>query len=206
MEPFHYGGILEPLVGFRWMQIADLNARQTYVSALDIDTVPPGGDPPLAEFGDAEQLITDGTWTDNEIITGQIGLRYTKWYQRFMYSADVRAFLGGSIQTSKSSRSTVITIYDGIGLGSTVDNILYRQTTPIYTKNDEFSIGFDVRGNVAYQFTRDINVRLGLQLIDVASGVWRGGSQDPTRNNLFGGDTNQNLLLVGASLGLTLNR
>ena len=32
MEPFHYGGILEPMVGFRWMQVQDLNARQVYTS------------------------------------------------------------------------------------------------------------------------------------------------------------------------------
>ena len=174
---------------------------------MDIDLVPPGGDPPLSEFGDAvEQLITDGTVTENDIITGQIGFRYTKWYQRFMYSADFRAFLGGSMQNSKSSRLTQITIYDGLGIGAGVDNILTRRTTPIYTNNTEFSIGFDLRSELAYQFTRDISIRMGLQVIDVASGVWRGGSQDPSRNNLLGGDQNQDVILVGASLGLTLNR
>ncbi len=206
MEPFHYGGILEPTVGFRWMRINDLNARQLYVSALDIDQIPPGGDPPLDEFGDAEQLITDGTFTDNEILTGQVGFRYTRWRDRFRYSADFRTFMGGSLQNSKSSRLTQITIYDGTGAGSEVDNILTRQTTPIYTSNEEFSIGFDVRGELAYQLTRDVNVRIGVQVIDVAMGVWRGGSQDPSRNLLLGGDMDQDLVLVGGTFGVTLNR
>ncbi len=200
MEPFHYGGILEPMIGFRWMRVNDLNAKQQYNSSADIDLVP------YDIFGDAEILITDGTFTDNELVTGEVGFRYTKFRDRFTFSSDFRFFTGGSFQSSKSNRLTEITVYDGDGLNAQVTRNIVRQTDPIYSDNDEFTIGFDWRGEVAYQVTRDFSIRMGFQVIDIESGIWRGGSQDPSRNLLAGGPTNQDVLLVGGSLGITLNR
>ncbi len=201
MEPYRYGGILEPMVGVRWLRLTDTNLFQTFNSSLDIDTIP------FLTFGpDAEQLITDQTITDNEIFTGQVGFRYTKFRDRFVFSADCRLFTGASIQTSRSNELTEITIYAGPGLNAAVTNILNRETAPVYSRNEEFSIGFDIRGELAYQLTKQLTVRAGFQLIDVASGVWRGGSQNPAENQLSGGPTDQNALLFGGTVGLTLNR
>ncbi|NNE00692.1 MAG: hypothetical protein HKN47_25535, partial [Pirellulaceae bacterium] len=115
MEPYRYGGILEPLVGVRWMRVTDVNTLQTYNSSLDIDTVP------FIIFGDAEQLITDNTTTENEVIAGQVGFRYIKFRDRFTFSGDFRAFTGASLQCSTSREETEITIYDGAGEGAAVD-------------------------------------------------------------------------------------
>ncbi|TWU02286.1 hypothetical protein [Stieleria varia] len=206
MEPYHYGGIMEPMVGLRWFRIEDLDSRQNYISSLDIDQSI-GGNPPLSEFGDAvEQLTTNQSVTQNDTLTAQLGFRYTKFRDRFTFSSDFRAFAGHNWQCAYSTTATEITIYDGTGVGSEVDNILYRQTRPIYERNEEFVVGFDVRGEVGYQVSKMIKVRTGFQLIDMARGIWRGGSSASGVNPLGGGDNDQDLLLVGATFGIELNR
>jgi hypothetical protein len=49
-----------------------------------------------------------------------------------------------------------------------------------------------------------ISVRGGFQLIDVARGLWRGGDLD--NGILRGGDNDQDLQMLGATFGVTLNR
>ncbi|KAA5546182.1 hypothetical protein FYK55_04625 [Roseiconus nitratireducens] len=208
LEPYHYGGILEPMIGIRWFRIEDLNARQTLISSSDPPLIP-GGDPPLIDiYGSAaEQLTTAQARTDNEAITGQIGFRYTKFRDRFMFSSDFRVFSGANFQCSRTNTTQEITVYqdDDPAIGDDVERIINYGTEPIYTRNEEFLLGFDVRGEIAYQLTRSISIRGGFQLIDVADGLWRGGPLD-FRNPVAGGDNDQDLLLFGATFGLTLNR
>jgi hypothetical protein len=199
MEPYHYGGILEPMVGFRWMRVKDFNIRDTYNSSLDIDLVP-------FPFDDAEQLITDQAITENELLTAQLGFHYTKFRDRFTFSSDFRVFVGQNLQCTKANRITEITFYDGTGLNAQVDNIIRRETAPIIERNNEFVVGFDVRGELSYQLTKAIAVRGGIQVIDIGRGLWRGGSTNLNNTALIGGSNDQNLVMVGATLGLTLNR
>ena len=204
MTPYRYGGFLEPMVGVRWVRIDDHNARQSYLSSLDIDTVPPGADPPLSIFGDAvEQITTDQTTTENEIITGQVGFRYTLYRNRFSFHTDFRVFSGANFASTRSQRVDEITIYDGIGEGSEIDNIIDRATQPIYDDNEEFVLGFDVRGELGYRLTRALSIRTSIQVVDVAMGVWRGGN---AFGGLSAGDQDQDLIMVVGSLGIALNR
>lgn len=205
-EAYHYGGILEPLLGVRYMKVNDINTRQTYNSSLDIDQVP------FIIFGDAEQLVTDNTTTTNDIIAGQIGFRYTKHAlaacggpNRFTFIGDFRVFTGASLQCSTTNEETEITIYDGAGTGSEVTNILNRRATPISTRGEEFAIGFDARAQLSYQLTKAISIRGGVQVIDIATGVWRGGPPAGPRNQLIGGDEDQDLVMAGLTFGVSLN-
>ncbi len=208
MEPYHYGGILEPLVGFRWMRLSDDNTRQSYSSPNDLDGVP------FTTFGNAEQLITDSVITDNEVLTGQVGFRYTKYRDRFTFASDFRVFTGGSLQYATTTRTTDITVYDfgtasagGVAPGDDVIFDLHRADVPRYQRNEEFVIGFDVRGELNYQLTKMITVRGGFQVIDLATGIWRGGpgplggGSAPT-----GGSQDQDVVMVGGTFGITLNR
>ncbi len=206
MEAYHYGGILEPMVGLRYMNVDDINTRQTYRSSLDIDQVP------FTVFGDAEQLETDNTTTTNDIIAGQFGFRYTKHAvgscggpNRFTFIGDFRVFTGASLQCSTTLQETEITLYDGPGVGAEVDNIINRSTTPVHTRNEEFAIGFDARAQLSYQLTKAISIRGGVQVIDIATGLWRGGPPAGPRNQLTGGDQDQDLLMAGLTFGLSLN-
>jgi len=207
LEPYHYGGILEPLVGIRWFRINDTNADSNFVSSNDPTQI--AFPTFVTEFGGlSEQLTIDTAITDNEAITGQLGFRYFKFIDRFTVSTDFRVFSGVNFQSSYASKYIETTVYDvDTGLieqGDEVARILYSQTEPVYSRNDEFFLGFDVRGEVAYQLTKMISIRGGFQLIDVARGLWRGG--DLNNGILRGGDNDQDLQMVGATFGITLNR
>jgi hypothetical protein len=96
---------------------------------------------------------------------------------------------------------STLTIYDGDAVGSNVIRIIDNATTPIYSRNEEFYVGFDVRAELGYQITKMIQLRGGFQLIDIGRGVWRGG--DGTL--LPGGDNDQDYLMVGGTFGINLN-
>jgi hypothetical protein len=196
MEPYHYGGILEPLVGVRWMRIRDVNFFQNYQSSAEF--------PPLVgpNFTDAEQLTTSVATTENEMFGGQLGFRYFKFRDRFTYSGELRTFFGGNWQHTKSQIATELTAYDGDGQGDQVTRVFANSTEPVYSRNEEFYVGFDVRGELSYTLTKLITVRGGFQLIDIGRGLWRGGDGQVVP----AGDNDQDLLMVGGTFGVTLNR
>ncbi len=198
MEPYHYGGILEPMVGVRWMRIQDINGFQDYRNTFEV--------PPLVgPFGSAEQLTSVGAWTDNEMFGPQLGFRYFKFRDRFTFSSDFKAFCGGNWQSSYSQTSVYTAIYDLNANTVTIGDPPVQQTlstsAPIYSRNEEFFVGFDVRCEVAYQLTAMISLRAGAQLIDIGRGVWRGG--DGTL--VAAGDNDQDVLMVGGTFGINLN-
>jgi hypothetical protein len=191
MEPYHYGGILEPMVGLRWMRVIDTNAFMNYQSTLE--------NPPLAgpNFDEAELLTSSQAITTNDLLGGQLGFRYFKFRDRFTYSSDFRAFFGGAYQDSESFTASELTIYDG----GDVSNILKNATKPNNTRNEEFFVGFDVRAEVGYQLTRLISIRGGFQLVDIARGVWRGGDG----RVIARGDNDQDVVMLGGTFGINLN-
>lgn len=195
LKPYHYGGILEPMIGLRWMRVTDLNGFQTYQAADD--------NPPLIgpNFTNGELLTNSLAITENEMLGGQFGFRYFKYRDRFTYSSDFRVFFGGSYQCSESSVSTELTDYDGIGQGNDVVRIFTNQTEPIFTRNEEFFVGFDVRGEIGYQLTKLVSLRAGFQVIDIARGVWRGGDGSVVE----AGDNDQDLVMLGGTFGINLN-
>lgn len=197
MTPYHYGGIVEPLIGIRYMKLRDVNAFNDYTSSI----YPPLIDPPLEpEF---EQLTTQKDITLNEMFGGQIGFRYFKPHNRYVLSTDFRAFFGGNWQSSKFQTITEFTEYDGIGVDSEVTSMSTVATNPIYTRNSEFYYGYDVRAELSYQLTRMFSVRAGMQAIQIGRGLWRGGEGRP--NTLAGGAKDQGLFMFGATFGMNFN-
>ncbi len=198
MEPYHYGGILEPFVGLRYAKLTDYDGFQNYVTTADGSALE---DPFIGDT--YERLTTDSVITDNDILAGQVGFRYIKFRDRFTYSADFRAMMGGTLQCALSQRETNTTVGDG----DVPDFNLVTKTRPIYERNEEFLIGFDVRGELAYQLTRAIKIRGGFQLIDLATGIWRGGPIDQTGvNQNRGGSQDQDVVFVGGTFGIEMNR
>ncbi|MEM6469516.1 MAG: hypothetical protein AAF802_08080 [Planctomycetota bacterium] len=200
LEPYHYGGMLEPMVGMRWFRINDTNAASQFNSSEEADI---GGVPFTAAA--AEQLIIDTNETTNEAITGQLGFRYFKYRNRFMFSTDFRVFSGVNFQDTFSERYTEVTVYNPtapINEGDDVIRITRDKSDRVYDRNDEFFLGFDVRGEVSYQLTKMFAVRAGFQLIDIERGLWRGGN---AFQSVLGGRNDQDFLLVGGTFGATLN-
>ena len=206
MEPYHYGGILEPFIGFRWMRLTDSNRRDTLFTSGDIT-----GNNTIIQNNllPADQLLRDQSITENEMIGGQFGFRYFKYRNRFTYSTNFRVFMGENFQCSKFTQEETIVAYGDLDGGpATVDpgdivvDVQNTSTRPEYTRNEEFFVGFDLRGEIGYQLTRMITLRAGVQLIDIGTGVWRGGV---TRGNFYGGDQDQDVVMLGGTFGVTLN-
>ena len=118
-----------------------------------------------------------------------------------MFSTDFRVFCGANFQSTYSQKHETLTIYDGAGQGSQVERIIRSSTEPVYNRNEEFYIGFDVRAELGYQLTKMIQVRGGFQLIDIAQGVWRGGDG----SMVSGGPDDQHYLMVGVTAGVSVN-
>jgi len=198
LEPYHYGGFLEPLMGIRFMQVDDTNRRETYIPPLITD--------PVTDLGD---VTSDNAITKNDMFAGQLGFRYFKHRNRFTFSTDFRAFAGGSWQCSRSQRTIrnlVLTPFVDPITGATTNGIadfILDRSIPTLTRNEEGFVGFDLRSELAYQITRHFSVRGGVQLIDIATGVWRDG--DGSLAGLNVGDRNQDFLMVGGTFGVSLN-
>lgn len=205
LEPYHYGGILEPMVGVRWMRLDDINMFQTYQSTNDAFSPILAGLGGIAFVG-GELFTTQIARTDNELLTGQFGFRYYKHQGRFMYSTDFKVFTGGSFQTTRSQQHQELTVYAAAAPGAGTDPISVHdtQTKAVYSRNEEFVVGFDVRGEIGYQLTKAISIRGGFQVIDIGRGVWRGG--DGTQGSLAAGDNDQDVQLLGGTFGITFNR
>ncbi|MEM9585835.1 MAG: hypothetical protein AAGA03_01025 [Planctomycetota bacterium] len=204
LEPYHYGGILEPMIGARWIRIRDINQNMAYRVT---------GDPisPLTItgfLGYAEQLQTAQQITENEIMTGQIGFRYFKHRGKFIFSTGLKVFAGGSWQASDSQIRDEYQIYSLTAATAPAQGdlpvlIIDDKTDIVTTRNEELVVGFDVQAEIGYQLTKMITIRGGFQLIDVASGVWRGGD---AAGAVGGGDLDQDLVMLGGTFGITLNR
>lgn len=197
MEPYHYGGIMEPMVGVRWMRLDDTNMRSTFNTTQELlNPLVIGG-----FLGAAEQSTINLIETENEMVLGQLGFRYFKNRGKFTYSSDFRVFAGQNFQCAKQQLFTETTIYNLTANTVTIGDAPVAQeassTTPVFNRNDEFVVGFDLRGELGYQLTKMISVRGGFQVVDIGRGVWRGGTE---------GRDDQDVQLLGATFGLTLNR
>jgi hypothetical protein len=133
---------------------------------------------------------------------GQIGFRYFKYQDRFRYSAELRVFTMANFQNNRFEQTSEQTIYGGttVGIGDEPEAYIIDKTRPLYGRNEEFAFGFDVRTEVSYQLTRMFEIRAGMQLVDVAQGLWRGSLLDPRAR------TDQQALMIGGTFGIALNR
>lgn len=181
MEPYHYGGILEPMVGFRYVGLDDYWMEEAYVRDVVNFT---------------ETFIADTAHTKNTAFGGQLGARYFKFKNRLTFSAEFRAFALQNWQSHRSSAYQIFTEYDAVGLDAEVISETASVVGVTYRDNQEFLLGYDVRAEVAYQLTRLFQLRGGFQLIDLSRGVWRGEVQNPT---------DQGVMMVGSTFGVALN-
>jgi hypothetical protein len=198
-EPYRYGGIIEPMVGLRFSNFKDFALNQTYFRSTGLISEPGG----TTTTTDVETLISNETNIANKMFGGQLGFRYFNYYKRWTLSSDFRAFGCHNVQTRAYRQRTFTTEYDGIGIGSdTVATDFTSGTAFIDTSNSEFVVGFEVRAEAAYQVTKYLSIRGGIDFIDFATGIWRG------QNPGFGEVNNhsQDVQIAGFSGGITLNR
>lgn len=200
MEPYRYGGILEPMIGLRYANLSDTAHNDTYNTFAIVD----GAIPP-AVIANGETLLQDNVQTDNHMLLGQIGFRYTKFINRWTLSNDMKFFGGQVYQNQQTSRIVSTAIYDEpitIGDPPLSDND-HLGSTFSGRKNEESTWGFDLRVEGAYKATKYLDLRGGFGLLYFGNGIWRGStitSQGPQFLQ------NQSVIMPAFTFGVALNR
>ena len=197
-SPYRYGGILEPLVGLRYTNFTDFTQDQNYTRDVNQITTPGG-------VTTATQLETLQSWETtnlNRMFGGQIGARYFNNYHRWRIGAEVRTFLAANFQTSTLNRNTFITEYAGAPATNVATAATQNTSINSYTTNERTVWGFEARIDTAYQMTKYIGLRSGIQVIDLAQGIRRGGLNTLGATNA----KDQNVFMAGLTVGIELNR
>ncbi|WP_145077749.1 hypothetical protein [Aureliella helgolandensis] len=200
-EPYRMGGIIEPMIGFKYTTLKDFAMNQTYSrSTSDITT--PGGAPTTQT--QQETLISHETSIKNQMVGGQLGARYFTNLRRWTLSGEFRGFAMANFQNNDYYQRSYITQYSGApALGvDTIATDFSSGSQLTQSSNQEFVFGFEARAEAAYQVTKAFSLRAGIDVIDFAQGIWRGA------NPGFGetGLQDQDVQLAGYTFGLSINR
>lgn len=106
-----------------------------------------------------------------------------------------------NFQESRYEKRVIDTEYSGVG-GTVVAERNSLGGIVIRDTNSEFVFGFEARAETAFHVTEHFQVRGGIDVIDFASGIWRGAN--PSYGNTALSD--QDVQIAGFTFGLTLNR
>ncbi len=200
-EPYRYGGIIEPMVGFKYATVDDFAVNESYNRFTNLITAPL--DPPTAST-QLETMISNQTRVKNQMVGGQLGARYFTHYDRWTVSGELRAFSMANFQSANRATRAYTTEYSG-GPAINVDVVATNYTTGTgfeHATNTEFVFGFEARAEAAYQLTKAFSVRGGIDVIDFAGGIWRGANFTA----LKGQPTDQDLQMAGYTFGIEFNR
>jgi len=192
-SPYHYGGILEPMIGLRYIGFNDFARNENHEYFNSTATV-------VTNVFNAESFRQQTTHTDNRMVLGQLGYRYVKPARRFTFSHDGRFFAGPNFQTQSYENFFFALDADGdiVGFGQPYEQV----SNYAGRENTEFVIGTDLRFEAAYQFTKAFNVRLGTQLLYIGRGVWRGANPGIGPQNV----NDQAIVSPAFTFGATFNR
>lgn len=199
MEPYRYGGMLEPLIGLRYVKFVDTARSDDYRTFLAEDPFDP-----TEILGLGEVYTNDLVQSRNDMILGQLGFRYFRNIRRWTLSSDFKVFAGHTFQTQEITRYVTTTVYpDDVGIGDEpISDGDHRGTSFFSTRNNETPVGFDLRTEAAFSATKHIDLRVGFQMIYFGQGIWRGATLN--QGNNF--DTNQQLVMPGVTFGFAVNR
>jgi Protein of unknown function (DUF1551). len=192
-KQFHNGAVLEPLVGFRYMNFRSFFRRDNYVRFGE----DAAGEPvpiPLTVDGTFEQLTEDTAVFENYMVGGQLGARLFRQTGHWLLSADVRMFAMQNFQNLFNQTDVRLTRYTAVGGDVELENF---SRTRIYDQAQEFVWGGEVRAEASYELTRDINIRFGMVFLDLGQGIGRG-------NNIQ--DNFEDVQIAGVTFGFTVNR
>jgi hypothetical protein len=187
MEPYRYGGMLEPLIGLRYVKFVDTARSDDYRTFLAEDPLDPG-----TIIGESEVYTNDLTQSRNDMILGQLGFRYFRNIRRWTLSTDFKVFAGHTFQTQEITRYVTTTLYDedvAVGDEPIFDGD-HTGTSFFSRKNNETPVGFD------------LDLRVGFQMIYFGQGIWRGAAINQGNNH----DTSQQLVMPGVTFGFAINR
>ncbi len=188
LEPYRYGGILEPLAGIRYMQLNDYAVNDRFFGInTDAD----------AAF-ELDGFTRQKTRTDNRMLVGQLGYRYFSTVKRMTFSQESRFFAGQNFQTQGyETRTFAWGSADADGDGGFIPTSAFGGRD-----NSETVVGLDARMEAAMQLTKAFVVRAGVQVIYIGRGVWRGANPGLGDQNAV----NQDMVSPAFTFGAAFNR
>jgi hypothetical protein len=188
-KEFHNGAVLEPLVGFRYINARDFFQRQ---EAAEIAILVP----PLIRF---RLTDTEKAMFENQLIGGQLGGRLFRQRGHWLLSGEVKFFAFGNFQTlAHTFENSILADPDSVpanGIAEIIGIDIGRSR--IYERNTEFVWGGEIKGEAAYELTRDISLRFGFVFFDLGQGIGRGNLIELN---------NQSVQMAGLTFGFTINR
>ena len=133
------------------------------------------------------------------MLGGQLGFRLSKQTGHWLLSTEFRAFALQNWQILRGRADQTETRYDGKATATTPPTVevVLQSVTLSNNHNAEFAWGGEIRTEAAYELTRDISLRGGFVMLDLGKGIGRG---------LTLTHSNQDVMMVGVTLGLTVNR
>jgi hypothetical protein len=200
LKPFHNGSILEPLLGYRYMNVRDFFEDETLVRAFT-------GAAPRADATDEFfEKTTRNAIFENNMHGGQLGGRLFHQRGHWLLSAELRFFAVANFQYLRRVRTREVfpnpdeILIDGdapdlIGPIPGTGGDLIRSVN--HEHASQFVWGGEVRGEASYELTRDVNLRFGFVFFDLGQGIGRG--------NLLRFN-NQAVQMAGVTFGFTVNR
>jgi hypothetical protein len=204
LKETHYGGIIEPYLGARYMNFKDRTRRDSYVRmntttvGLPGTDVPTGGDEPADphDLGYWDIYNQNFTVLENFMIGGQLGFRMSKQVGHWKLSSDIKFFAMQNFQilTNRLVHTRTHYIHQ-----TPPDNALLERQESFMSHDDaqEFVWGGEWRAEAAYTLTRDVSLRGGFTFLDLGRGIGRGG--DLAFNQ-------QDVQIAGATFGIDVNR
>lgn len=199
MEPYRYGGILEPLIGLRYSNFQDYSVNQAYATSQ----FRPSTGTFDTEF--VTETLTTADWRiDNRMFGGQLGFRYFNHVGRWTLSTELRALALANFRREQQRFFTTTTEYGGVGFDE--DVVTESTTFPrlvIPKQTTSFVPGFEIRAEAAYQVTKYIDLRGGIDFIDLASNIRRSAILP---GPIFGPVGNNSVQMTGFTFGVAINR
>jgi hypothetical protein len=210
-KQFHNGAVLEPFIGLRYMTIKDHARADNYHRfAEDADGNPVGGPdilgPEIFE-GPWEMYQTHRNTFENSMLGGQLGVRLFKQSGHWLISGEFRAVAMQNWQFLYEHRDTTLTRVDDFNTGG-LPEIIIEQRRLESTDFAEFVWGGEIRGEAAYELTRDVSLRFGFFLMDLGQGIGRSNVflPFPDSDTRLEAKNEQDLFLGGLTFGVTVNR
>ena len=133
------------------------------------------------------------------MIGGQLGGRLFRQRGHWLLSADVKFFALSNFQTlSRTFEFSDLADPQFVTGNTSVELVgIDVQRSRIYDRTTEFVWGGEVKGEAAYELTRDICLRFGFVFLDLGQGVGRGNQININ---------NQSVQMAGLTFGFTINR
>jgi hypothetical protein len=180
LDMTHNGFIVEPFAGFRY---ADMNDHTRRMDQFQIAA---------AGF---EQVVDQQSYWENAMWGGQLGVRVAKKTGRLQLGGEFRVMGFANFQHFNQDTYTLTRLYaNPLPSLQTQEFLLFTNT---YGSNEEFVMGGDVRLSAAYEITRDIAIRGGMQ--------WMGFGKGIARGPIFAQNTGD-FYLFGVTMGVEINR